>query len=213
MRVYHFLGKQYGLESIEKRRLKISRITDLNDPFDFHAVYFPEKNLRKEFVRIIKELSSENGLLCFSKSWHNPLMWSHYADSHKGICLGFDVPDFPLNHVEYPHSRVDTTGMTVLTEDDVKTWICSKYKDWEYEDEVRAFFGLEDACPETGLYFADYSSDLHLREVMVGCKSDITRSDLDAVLGDEGEDIITFKTRPAFRTFHIVKNQNDKLWK
>ena len=36
-------------------------------------------------------------VLCFSKAKDPILMWSHYADSHKGIALGFDLSagDFP----------------------------------------------------------------------------------------------------------------------
>ena len=30
------------------------------------------------------------GLLCLSQNNDNILMWSHYADSHKGVCLIFD---------------------------------------------------------------------------------------------------------------------------
>ena len=29
------------------------------------------------------------GVLCFSSYWNNILMWSHYANYHKGICIGF----------------------------------------------------------------------------------------------------------------------------
>jgi hypothetical protein len=40
-------------------------------------------------------------MLCFSRDWHNPVQWSHYADKHRGICLGFDVPDSLLVPVQY----------------------------------------------------------------------------------------------------------------
>ena len=35
MRVYHFINKQYGLEAVREKRLKVSRINNLNDPFEF----------------------------------------------------------------------------------------------------------------------------------------------------------------------------------
>lgn len=31
------------------------------------------------------------GLLCFSEVWDSILLWSHYAEKHAGIVLGFDV--------------------------------------------------------------------------------------------------------------------------
>jgi hypothetical protein len=34
IRVYHFVGAEYGLDDIRRRRLKIATIDDLNDPFE-----------------------------------------------------------------------------------------------------------------------------------------------------------------------------------
>jgi hypothetical protein len=34
MRVYKFLSEHFGLKSLYERRLKISRLYELNDPFD-----------------------------------------------------------------------------------------------------------------------------------------------------------------------------------
>jgi hypothetical protein len=33
---------------------------------------------------------SSVGIYCVSTNYDDVLMWSHYADSHKGICLEFD---------------------------------------------------------------------------------------------------------------------------
>ena len=39
-------------------------------------------------------IPSENCLIiCFAKDGNNQLMWSHYADQHKGICLCYEFPD------------------------------------------------------------------------------------------------------------------------
>jgi len=45
-----------------------------------------EKNLNSA----IQEYISATGILSLSKNPVEPLMWSHYADGHKGICIGFD---------------------------------------------------------------------------------------------------------------------------
>ena len=39
------------------------------------------------------KLDSENGILCFSEDWTDPVLWTHYGAKHRGICLGFDVKD------------------------------------------------------------------------------------------------------------------------
>jgi hypothetical protein len=31
-------------------------------------------------------------LLCFSADWSHPLIWAHYSDKHRGLCLGFEIP-------------------------------------------------------------------------------------------------------------------------
>jgi hypothetical protein len=36
-----------------------------------------------------------------SRSWENPVLWSHYAEGHKGVCLGFDVKEELLEEVKY----------------------------------------------------------------------------------------------------------------
>lgn len=30
------------------------------------------------------------GIACLSENWNSLLMWSHYAENHKGYCTGFD---------------------------------------------------------------------------------------------------------------------------
>ena len=35
--------------------------------------------------------NSKRGITCFSRDNANILMWSHYANNHSGVCLGFDI--------------------------------------------------------------------------------------------------------------------------
>lgn len=35
MRLYHFTSQKFGLLALKDRRLKIARINELNDPFEF----------------------------------------------------------------------------------------------------------------------------------------------------------------------------------
>ena len=44
MHVYHFLCAKFGLEALRKRRLRVSRIMDLNDPFEFLGVDLSENS-------------------------------------------------------------------------------------------------------------------------------------------------------------------------
>lgn len=104
--VYHYISARYGLEGIQKRRLKISRIMELNDPFEFLGVNLKDRKFRKLISETKQELSKSKGLLCFSKTWRNPVLWGHYADKHKGLCLGFEIASNLLGKVEYIDSRL-----------------------------------------------------------------------------------------------------------
>ena len=47
MRVYQFMKAQHGVNVIKNRRLKISRIRELNDPFEFLGVELSDPQFRK----------------------------------------------------------------------------------------------------------------------------------------------------------------------
>jgi len=90
-RAYHFVSLTYGLDDLRRRRLKISRLDDLNDPFELWAIAQSDRRLRQAMRTTKEQMARQYGLLCFSRGWHNPVLWSHYADRHRGIALGFDV--------------------------------------------------------------------------------------------------------------------------
>jgi hypothetical protein len=45
------------------------------------------------FLNTRDDLNREKGLVCFSADWRNPLLWAHYSDKQKGLCLGFEFPE------------------------------------------------------------------------------------------------------------------------
>ncbi len=110
MRLYHFINAKYGLEDLRDKRLKIARIMELNDPFEFLGADLSDHEFRESMQNLKKFLSEKYGLLCFSESWDNPVQWAHYADGHKGLCLGFDVLDQFLDKVNYVDERLPVDG-------------------------------------------------------------------------------------------------------
>ena|ERR1700730_4725458 len=91
IRAYHFLSAHYALDDLRHRRLKIARLDDLNDPFDLWAVAQPDPQLRKGIRESNAELARSFGMVCFSITWQNRVLWSHYSERHRGIALGFDI--------------------------------------------------------------------------------------------------------------------------
>lgn len=217
MRVYHFVSAKYGLENIRKKRLKIARINELNDPFEFYGINLSDKLLRSAFNRVKSKLSLNKGLLCFSTQWHNPVLWSHYAEKHKGICLGFDIPDIHLGKVSYTRKKLILNGKVPTTPQEldleaVEKALFTKYSHWKYESEVRCYLTLEEIDPITKLYFAEFNDEINLKSVIVGAESNITRSELDDALGDLVPYVEKIKARLAFQSFRVVKQRNERLW-
>ena len=118
MRVYHFTNAKYGLEDINLRRLKVARISELNDPFELMAPIFSGAETRETWGDFRRRADGEIGLLCFSKSWRNPVQWSHYADKHRGICMGFEVPDAKVSPVKYIAKRIRPDLLKIIFHQD-----------------------------------------------------------------------------------------------
>jgi hypothetical protein len=51
---------------------------------------------REEFLTRTQKLADGLGILCLSERQDNIAMWSHYANSHRGFCLEFDVSKKPF---------------------------------------------------------------------------------------------------------------------
>lgn len=72
-----------------------------DDPSAFDAHYAPSGSLNPAFREHIhkgldtafeerkRTMLDSRGVCCFSETSDDILMWSHYADNHKGFCLGF----------------------------------------------------------------------------------------------------------------------------
>lgn len=217
MRVYHFLNQTYGLKGLADQRLKIATISDLNDPFEMIAAASRRQDERAALLKSKAELASQVGLLCFSRDWRNPVMWSHYADKHQGVCLGFDVPDPCLSRVKYQRRRMEIDSAIIqqggqAALDFAFKLMNTKFSHWRYEKEMRVFLDLQER-DQSGLYFAGFSDDLILREVIVGHASEISRSDLAQILGERAALLALRKARLAFRSFEVVNQRQAGLWR
>lgn len=209
MRVYHFIDKKFGLINIENRRLKISNIMSVNDPFELFSMTTENKINRDSLKETKTQLASNYGFLCFSESWKSPVQWAHYAERHTGLCLGFDIPKSLLKKIEYVDDRFELPAYP--QQEDMERLLKTKYSHWSYEQEHRMWAELKNK--EEAHYFRYFDDSLILKQVIIGHKSDITRDELNNALGSLSSECETFKARPAFTTFNMTKQQNDRLWK
>ena len=106
-------------------------------------------NPQSEFEGMIKE----QGVHCFSSRIarerlsgpRSNLMWSHYADSHKGLCLQYEVArDAVLVSavkVEYGFGYPEINWLSPEFPNEVLKCVTTKDKCWEYEGEWRYIQG------------------------------------------------------------------------
>jgi hypothetical protein len=88
--------------------------------------------------------------------------------------------------------------------------ITTKYKHWEYEDEVRLIIQLENVQHEGPNYFVSYCDAFMLREIVVGVRSKITNQDLLASLSPEDADVSIIRSRLAPRSYQIIPEPDSR---
>jgi len=81
---------------------------------------------------------------CFSKNATNHLLWSHYADSHRGYCLRYkkeillrDIKPHLYGDVVYDDTSIDLISAVDDFANISSNIIFRKSSCWAYEDEVR----------------------------------------------------------------------------
>jgi hypothetical protein len=203
MRAYKFLDAKFGLKSLREKRLKISTLPDLNDPFELLPYEMSDRNRRGALRKTRDELAKNRGVLCFSADWRDPVIWAHYSDKHRGLCLGFEIPDRVCQRVEYVARRLQLP--TRPTIDDANALLFTKYENWRYEKEIRVWAALNQS--DGGLYFADFGKELNLVKVIAGARCSLLESEIVEALGPLAKDVILVKARAGFKEFEIVKDK------
>lgn len=85
-------------------------------------------------------LAQELGVLCLSSQRDHILMWSHYADCHRGICLEFDTRASFLagaRPIGYEDSRLLINPFRDRDEEMAEKTFLMKASHWHYEGEWR----------------------------------------------------------------------------
>ena len=114
-----------------------------------------------KFNSILKDGLTEKipamlGVICLSKNSNQPLMWAHYADSHRGLMIEFDnahptfnrqrstEDDFGhLRPVSYSKLRPELTMQTLDGGNAFEVFALTKADPWRYEEEIRLIWPLK----------------------------------------------------------------------
>lgn len=214
MLVYHFTDAKTAMLILRGRKLKVSRFSELNDPFELQALNLKSKLARRAMSRTFEQVDADRGIICFSKDWSNPVQWAHYADRHRGICLGFELPADWLREVVYIEHRVaedDFRRMIENGDDEALVNLSfSKFSHWAYEQEVRTLCTLEDPEDDGG-HYVYFHQGIRLREIIVGARN-MTSTKRELRGAANGIPTLKiFKARAAFQTFTMTRQMNAKL--
>ncbi len=154
-----------------------------------------------DVIEKVKETRNNTLISCFSKRWNSILMWTHYGDKHKGICVEFDRPKNDFFDVIYSKNRCkfnieDVTRIILgykLSNEKVdvndkrlikcisKSFIV-KSLDWKYEEEIRCILSStsDGVTINNGLKL--YNMPTNITKVYVGCKVDINSNEYENLI-------------------------------
>lgn len=141
------------------------------------------------FANRIRDIRRRLRICCLCENDRSILMWSHYAEQHRGVLLGFDSKTLedglrrPLESIDYqngPPRLIDDKawikacvyGLGQGTEwlGCEREWALTKHIDWRYEKEWRFVWV---AVPGTDGEYEDYHFPTDsLVELTVGCRTD-----------------------------------------
>lgn len=119
-----------GLETLREQNPQLSGLSD-------------EKLIKLAIEKYEQEIRSM-GVVCFTELPNSIQMWSYYADSHKGICIGFcgidkdkSKNDSALYKVSYESDYPELTFSDIWHRDGLAKILWTKEKEWEHEKEWR----------------------------------------------------------------------------
>ena len=203
--VYKYIDFSGAVALLSDKCFKFSHSQDFNDPFDLYDELIDFKkfeplrfdNLTREQKRNIKKTPLKRleeklkiewkkhrinfGISCFSKTYDNILMWSHYADKHQGVCIGLEVDankllddDFITFAVEYEDTFVPVPYFDKDEKkraDVIMRYLSTKASFWDYEQEIRIV--NFDFFKKYNSQFLNFEKYAELKIVLMGLKMKI----------------------------------------
>jgi hypothetical protein len=139
------------MAAMEEGYLWCSSFRDMNDPME--GIYQAAATFKSDpdFENRLKDILGRKlgiGICSLSETATNELMWAHYADQFRGVCVEYDVAallaalprEVDLVQVHY-NDKMLKIGFEELRDADVediaKRILSCKYRSWNYEREWR----------------------------------------------------------------------------
>ncbi len=225
---YRTINK-YFLQDIINNEITVVSPTLFNDPVDSPFLSFIRDTGNKaqeaaaSYFKIrsfvsnvsVKGTNEPKGNTSIEE-YKNFLMWSHYADSHKGVCVKYKLlGEFSNGNLEY---QIATHPVDVKYENsfkhkerlklDLTDAFATKNKCWEYENEVRLIH-YDPNCNNT-VKALPLGENGYIEAVYFGLRC--PQKDMDTIRGILKEEVAYFKMKEDEEDiFKLVEvPQNDK---
>lgn len=153
---------QNFVDIILNKRLYAARYLDLNDPMEGHYIYVNGGVHNNDIVNAIKGEKESLRIVSLSRNPSSTLMWSHYANGHRGVLVGVEVNEnkYDIQRVNYSDSLFNLEYNYSNQGSSLAEHILSqKQSAWSYEDEERIFV-------RNGREYAE----VEVKEVVLGSK-------------------------------------------
>lgn len=133
------------------------------------------KNIGNRFSDGKETINFYRRITCFTETYTNLLMWSHYASSHTGFCIGYSKSEIKsvcnkFNKINYcnemPITIVDGENFKVYNR--FNKIIYSNCVDWSYENEWRAVYNIREDNISAS-YIEEYFSRFEDKEFIYYC--------------------------------------------
>jgi hypothetical protein len=167
---------------------------------------------KSAFAKTTESLQSNvdaSGVLCLSECHDDILIWSHYADSHRGICLEFKATNTALfgeaQRVEYAETYTNFPLLGRDTEQ-IQRVLLTKSSHWKYEKEWRTIrrSQIVNGLPQyIGSRLCSFSPG-DLRGVIFGCQcSRETMSMVRAWIAEGDCECSCYRARQKIREYGL----------
>lgn len=136
-------------EFLSNRLLRITPREDLNDPYDFYPFQSDIEEMQLAYKRfgkvdnspetqdIIDEHLINTGVISFTEAIDNILMWSHYADAHRGMAIGFNPKHPFFSDIQRMRYTTQRTNLREEFPNIMGVELFFKSDQWMYEKEWR----------------------------------------------------------------------------
>lgn len=146
MRAYKFRSASqiaFTLDIMFNRRLFCSDWKMLNDPMEGMFVFSHQTSDGYDYKKEIQQIIEEKKRLkvcSLSATYESHLLWAHYAGGFDGCAIEIEIPDnhHSIKQIEYRGVFANLAMPNISSPDELANQVLSsKYREWEYEQEVR----------------------------------------------------------------------------